>query len=56
VPVGETVKIISIGIDRKGETVMAMQETKISKKGLTGLPFESAAAPEIRSSLKKMDN
>lgn len=56
VPVGESVKIISIGVDRKGETVMAMQEIKISKKGLTGLPFESAAAPEIRSSLKKMDN
>lgn len=56
VPVGESVKIISIGVDRKGETVMAMQEIKISKKGLTGMPFESAAAPEIRSSLNKIDN
>jgi len=56
VPVGEPVKIISIGVDKKGETVMAMQEIKISKKGLTGLPFESAAAPEIKSSLNKIDN
>lgn len=56
VPIGEPVKIISIGIDRKGDTVMAMQETKISRKGLTGLPFESADAPEIKSSLTKIDN
>lgn len=56
VPMGESVKIISIGVDKKGETVMAMQETKINNKGLSGLPFESAAAPEIKSSLKKIDN
>jgi hypothetical protein len=56
VPVGEPVKIISIGVDKKGETVMAMQETKINKNGLPGMPFESASSPKIKSSLIKIDN
>ncbi len=55
VPAGEAVKIISIGVDKTGKTVMAMKETKISKKGLDGLPFELAASPEIKSALIKID-
>ena len=55
VPVGESVKIISIGVDKKGETVIAMQETTISKKGLAGLPFEAASANNIKSSLTQAD-
>jgi hypothetical protein len=55
VPVGESVKIISIGVDKKGETVMAMQETTISKKGLAGLPFEVASANNIKSSVTQID-
>jgi hypothetical protein len=56
VPMGEPVKIISIGIDKKGETVMAMKETKISKDMFTGLQFESTSASAIKSTLRKEDN
>lgn len=56
VPVGEPVKIISIGVDKKGEVIMAMKETKISKETLIGLQFESISASSIKSTLRKEDN
>lgn len=56
VPIGETVKIISIGIDKNGDAVMAMKETKISKETFTGLQFESTSASTIKSTLRREDN
>ncbi len=56
VPMGESVKIISIGIDKKGEAVMAMKETKIGKETFTGLLFESTSDSVIKSTLRKEDS
>ena len=53
VPLGEPVMVISVGINNKGESVMAMKETRISKKLFSGLEFESATAADIKSSLAK---
>ena len=55
VPLGESVKIISIGINKTGETVIAMKETKISKDEFAGLEFEPSSTTAIRSSLNRTD-
>jgi hypothetical protein len=55
VPEGEPVKIVSIGIDKNGQPIMAIKETIIHKEEETGLQFEQVAAGNIKSSLSKMD-
>lgn len=54
-PVGEPVKIISLGIGKNGQTQMAMKETNIETTELTGLKFETNTVASIRSSLSTMD-
>ena len=54
-PLGEPVRIISIGINKNGETVMAMNEAVISKDEFAGLQFEAASSAAIKSSLSKTD-
>jgi hypothetical protein len=55
VPKGENVKVISIGIDKTGKTVYALQPATINTQELSGLEFQSTSAPELKASLSKMD-
>jgi hypothetical protein len=55
VPEGEPVKIVSIGINKNGQPVMAIKETTISKKEESDLQFEEVASGNIKSSLSQMD-
>jgi len=55
VPQGETVKVISIGINKTGETVYALQPATINKEELSGFRFETISVPGLKASLSKMD-
>ncbi|MCP9751777.1 hypothetical protein [Ferruginibacter sp. HRS2-29] len=55
-PLGEPVTIVSIGIDAKGQAVVAMKKTKVSEETLTGLHFETTTPTDLKASLSKMDN
>ncbi len=54
-PIGEPVKIISIGIAKNGERIFAMKDTVVSKEIFNGLTFESSSAPAIKTALVKLD-
>lgn len=56
IPVGEPVKIISIGINQKGETVYSVTHTTTSEEVLKGLQFQTTSAPDLKASLSKIDN
>lgn len=55
VPVGEPVKIISIGINKKGETVYSVTHTTTSGEELRGLQFQATSVPDLRTALSKYD-
>jgi hypothetical protein len=55
IPVGEPVKVISIGINKKGETVYSVTHTTTSEEELKGLQFLSTSAPDLRTALSKYD-
>jgi hypothetical protein len=55
IPEGEKVKVVSIGIDKSGNTVYTLQPATTSTQELTGLQFESVSAPELKTALSKMD-
>lgn len=55
IPVGEPVKVISIGINKKGETVYSVTPTTTSEEELKGLQFQSTSAPDLKASLSKLD-
>jgi len=54
-PLGDPVKIISIGIDKKGQPVVAMRSVNIENRLPLTLEFEQTSAPNIKSSLGKLD-
>ena len=56
IPVGEPVKIISIGINKQGETVYSVTHTTTSERELKGLQFQTTSASELKASLSKLDN
>lgn len=55
IPVGEPVKIISIGINQKGETVYSVTHTTTSEQELKAVQFETTTAPDLKASLSKLD-
>ena len=55
IPKGEKVKIISIGINKIGNTVMAVKDAAVSDDELKDLPFEEVNADKIKSSLSIVD-
>ncbi len=56
IPIGEPVKVISIGINQSGETVYSVTHTTTSEEGLKGLQFQTTSAPDLKASLSKIDN
>ena len=54
-PKGEKVKIISIGIDKKGAAVYTLQPATINTEELSGLQFQSTSAAALKTELSKMD-
>lgn len=55
IPVGEPVKVISIGINKKGETVYSVTHTTTSEVELKGLQFQATSVPDLRTALSKYD-
>jgi len=55
IPEGEKVKVVSIGIDKSGNTVYTLQPATTNTQELTGLQFESVSAPDLKAALSKMD-
>jgi hypothetical protein len=55
VPVNLPVKIVSIGINPKGETVYSVTHTTTSDQELKGLQFQTTSAPDLKTSLSKLD-
>jgi hypothetical protein len=53
-PIGEPVKIISIGINKKGESIFVIKDVLITKDILNGLQFENSSAKTIKSSLNQL--
>jgi len=56
IPVDEPVKIISIGINKKGKTVYSVTHTTTSSEELKGLQFQATSVPDLKTSLSKLDN
>ena len=56
IPLGEPVKVISIGINKKGETIYSVTHTTTSEEVLKGLQFQTTSAPDLKASLSKIDN
>lgn len=56
IPIGEKVKIISIGVNKIGETVYSVTHTTTSEQELTGLQFQATSVPDLKASLSKLDN
>lgn len=54
-PAGEPVKVISIGINKKGETIYSVTSATTGMEELTGIHFESTSAPGLKTALSKMD-
>jgi len=55
IPIGEPVKIISIGISKQGETVYSVTHTTTSEQELKGLQFQTTSVPDLKASLSKLD-
>jgi len=55
IPIGEPVKIISIGINNQGETVYSVTHTTTSDLELKDLQFQTTSVPDLRASLSKLD-
>ena len=55
IPVGEPVKVISIGINKQGETVYSVTHTTTSDHELKGLQFQTTSVPDLKTSLSKLD-
>ncbi len=55
IPANLPVKIISIGINIKGETVYSVTHTTTSEQELKGLQFQTTSAPDLKNSLSKLD-
>ena len=55
VPKNEQVKIISIGINKKGIPVYAVKSTKVSKEELTDLEYIPSTSAEIKAKVKLVD-
>jgi hypothetical protein len=55
IPAGEAVKLISIGINKKGEAVYSVTKATTGTQELTGIHFESTSAPDLKTALSKMD-
>lgn len=56
IPIGEPVKVISIGINKSGETVYSVTHTTTSEQELKGLQFQTTSVPDLKASLSKLDN
>lgn len=55
IPVGEPVKIISIGINKEGEKVYSVTTAVTSEQELKGIKYELASVEDIKRSLSKLD-
>lgn len=55
IPIGEPVKIISMGINKEGETVYSVTSATTSDQTITGLNFEKISVAELKTSLSKLD-
>jgi hypothetical protein len=55
IPANEPFKIVSIGINKDGETVYAMKEGIYKSSIIEGLRFEPISAPGLKTALSKMD-
>lgn len=55
IPLGEPVKIISIGINQKGETVYSVTNTTTSNQEFKGLQFQTTSALDLKTALSKYD-
>ena len=55
VPAGQKVKVISIGIDKQGEMVIAVKPATINRAGLASLEFETTNTEDLKSSLRSID-
>ncbi|MGG9970338.1 hypothetical protein ACQ33O_00985 [Ferruginibacter sp. SUN002] len=55
IPVGEPVKIISMGINQSGETVYSIISVVTGEAGVTGLQFEKTSTIDLKTSLCKLD-
>ena len=55
VPKNEPVKIISIGINKKGVPVYAVKSTKVNKEELTDLEYIRSTSAEIKAKVKLVD-
>jgi hypothetical protein len=55
VPEGETVKVVSVGVNDNGKPVAAMQSTKISRNMLEGLKFEETTPTEFKEKAGSLD-
>lgn len=55
VPVGMEVTVVSVGINKKGQAVYAMQKAVTDKTGLSGILYEPAEAAALPNALRKLD-
>jgi methionine synthase I (cobalamin-dependent) len=55
VPMGMDVTMVSVGINKKGQAVYAMQKTVTDKTGLSGITFQPAEAAALPNALSKLD-
>jgi hypothetical protein len=55
VPVGMEVTVVSVGINKKGQAVYAMQKAITDKMGLSGITYQPAEAAALPNALSKLD-
>lgn len=55
VPVGMEVTVVSVGINKKGQAVYAMQKAVTDKAGLSGISYQPAEAAALPNALSKLD-
>jgi len=55
VPEGESVKVVSVGVNDNGKPIAAMQSTKISRIILEGLKFEETTASDFKEKAGTLD-
>lgn len=55
VPVGMEVTVVSVGINKKGQPVYAMQKAVTDKTGLSGISFQPTEAAALPNALSKLD-